>query len=72
MGMFTHLPADSFVKAAEKSGVTPAALASGYTVFFIYSTVIGVFAIALAFVVARKDVTPSLQTSPSPVEQSSS
>ena len=66
MGMFTHMPADSFVVAAEKSGVTPAALASGYTVFFIYSTVIGVFAIALAFVVAHRESKPSLQANPSP------
>ena len=72
MGMFTHMPADSFVAAAEKSGVTPAALASGYTVFFIYSTVIGVFAIALAFVVAHREAKPSLQANPSPVEQSPS
>jgi PAT family beta-lactamase induction signal transducer AmpG len=34
--------------------VTPAALGAGYVVFFLYSTVIGVFAVALAFVVARK------------------
>jgi PAT family beta-lactamase induction signal transducer AmpG len=68
MGMFTHLPADSFVHAAEKSGVTPAALASGYTVFFVYSTLIGVFAIMLAFVVARKEKKPSLQASPSAIE----
>jgi PAT family beta-lactamase induction signal transducer AmpG len=68
MGMFAHLPADSFAQAAEKSGVPPAALASGYTVFFVYSTLIGVFAIALAFAVARKEKKPSLQASPSAIE----
>ena len=55
MGLFADLPAESFSKAAEKSGVTPAALASGYTVFFLYSTLIGVFAIVLTFMVARKE-----------------
>ncbi len=39
---------------AASSGVTPAAVGVGYVVFFLYSTVIGVFAIVLAFVVAAK------------------
>lgn len=68
-GMFAHLPAESFAHAAEKSGVPPAALASGYTVFFIYSTVIGVFAVALAFFVGRKETKPSLDAIPSAIEQ---
>jgi PAT family beta-lactamase induction signal transducer AmpG len=34
--------------------VSPAALGSGYMVFFLYSTLIGVFAIALTFAVARR------------------
>jgi MFS transporter, PAT family, beta-lactamase induction signal transducer AmpG len=54
-GMFTNLPPESFGKAMEKSGVSPAALAAGYSVFFIYSTVIGVFAVVLAFMVAAKE-----------------
>ena len=70
-GMFAHLPADSFTHAAEKSGVPPAALASGYTVFFIYSTVIGVFAIVLAIFVARRETKPSMEALPSAIEQSS-
>jgi MFS transporter, PAT family, beta-lactamase induction signal transducer AmpG len=53
-GLFARLPAGSLVEGAATSGVTPAALGAGYVVFFLYSTVIGVFAIALAFVVARK------------------
>ena len=69
-GMFAHLPPESFAHAAEKSGVPPAALASGYAVFFIYSTVIGVFAIALASLVARKETKPSIETVPSAVEPS--
>jgi len=42
------------VEGAATSGVTPAALGAGYVVFFLYSTVIGVFAVVLAFIVARK------------------
>ena len=41
--------------AAERiRGVTPAALGAGYIVFFLYSTLIGVFAIVLAFIVAAR------------------
>jgi len=53
-GLFANLPAGSLAQGAATSGVTPAALGAGYVVFFLYSTLIGVFAIALAFVVARK------------------
>jgi PAT family beta-lactamase induction signal transducer AmpG len=58
-GMFAGLPPESFAQAVERSGVSPAALGAGYTVFFIYSTVIGAFAVALAFVVARRELKPS-------------
>ena len=53
-GLFVNLPAGSLVQGAATSGVTPAALGAGYVVFFLYSTIIGVFAIVLAFVVAAK------------------
>ena len=52
--LFARLPAGSLVEGAATSGVTPAALGAGYVVFFLYSTVIGVFAIFLAFIVAAK------------------
>ena len=45
---------DALVSGAAKTGVSPAALGSGYMVFFLYSTLIGVFAIGLTFAVARK------------------
>jgi PAT family beta-lactamase induction signal transducer AmpG len=51
---FNRLPADAFATAVEKSGVPPAALGAGYFTFFIYSAVIGVFAIFLTFVVVRR------------------
>jgi PAT family beta-lactamase induction signal transducer AmpG len=45
---------ENFAQAMERSGVTPAALGSGYVVFFTYSALIGVFAIVLAFAVERR------------------
>ena len=45
----------NFAAAYERSGVTPAALGTGYVVFFAYSALIGVFAIALALAVLRRD-----------------
>ena len=44
----------ALTEGAAKTGVTPAALGSGYVTFFLYSTVIGVAAIVLAFVVAAR------------------
>jgi len=52
--LFTALPPESYASAMEKSHATPAALGVGYMVFFIYSTVIGVFAIVLTFVIAAR------------------
>jgi PAT family beta-lactamase induction signal transducer AmpG len=52
--LFARLPEGSLAAGAATSGVTPAALGAGYVVFFLYSTIIGVFAIVLAFVVAGK------------------
>lgn len=60
-GLFSRLPPESYATALEKSGVTPAALGSGYMVFYLYSTVIGVFAIVLAFMVARRQPEPVVE-----------
>jgi PAT family beta-lactamase induction signal transducer AmpG len=49
-GLFTGLPPESFAQALQKSGVGPASLGSGYTVFFLYSTLVGIFAVVLTFV----------------------
>jgi MFS transporter, PAT family, beta-lactamase induction signal transducer AmpG len=43
----------NFAAAVQRSGVTPAALGSGYIVFFCYSAMLGVFAVALSLVVER-------------------
>jgi PAT family beta-lactamase induction signal transducer AmpG len=45
---------ENFVRAIERSGVTPAALGTGYIVFFTYSALIGVFAVMLALAVQRR------------------
>jgi MFS transporter, PAT family, beta-lactamase induction signal transducer AmpG len=68
-GWFAGLPPESFAKSVERSGVSAAALGSGYTVFFIYSALVGVFAVVLAFVVAsrRAKLSPGLATK-TPVE----
>ena len=48
-----HAPGN-FVTAVERSGVSPAALGTGYIVFFAYSALIGIFAILLAVAVRRR------------------
>jgi len=52
--MFVRLPPEAFAGAMEKSQVSPAALGAGYLVFFLYSSLIGVAAVILAFMVARR------------------
>ncbi len=46
---------ESFATAVQRSGVSAAALGAGYIVFFAYSALIGVFAIALSFAVQRRN-----------------
>ena len=57
-GLFGGLPPESFAGAMQRSGVSPAALASGYAVFFLYSCAIGVFAVVLTMVVMRARTVP--------------
>jgi PAT family beta-lactamase induction signal transducer AmpG len=44
----------NFAAAVERSGVAPAALGTGYIVFFTYSALIGVFALLLSLAVQRR------------------
>lgn len=53
-GLFAHRSPDSLVSGAAASGVTPEGLGAGYFTFFLYSTILGVFAILLAFYVAKR------------------
>ena len=48
------LPPESFAQSVERSGVSAAALGSGYVAFFIYSAMVGVFAVVLTFIVASR------------------
>jgi PAT family beta-lactamase induction signal transducer AmpG len=52
--LFSGLPPQAYAGALEKSQVTPAALGAGYLVFFLYSAVLGVAAVFLAFLVAAR------------------
>lgn len=45
----------NFATAVERSAVTPAALGAGYITFFLYSTLLGVFAIGLSLAVLRRE-----------------
>lgn len=58
-GLFANRPAQSFATAVEKSGVSPEALGAGYVLFFLYSALIGVFALVLAVVVQRRTSAPA-------------
>lgn len=53
-GFFATYAPDNFATAVERSGVSPAALGTGYVVFFAYSALIGVFALVLSFLVLRR------------------
>jgi PAT family beta-lactamase induction signal transducer AmpG len=57
--LFSALPPEAYASGAAKSGVTTAALGAGDVVFFLYSAVIGVVAIVLAFIVAARQGKPA-------------
>jgi PAT family beta-lactamase induction signal transducer AmpG len=52
--VFLAYAPDNFATAVERSGVTSAALGTGYVVFFMYSALIGVFALLLSVAVLRR------------------
>jgi MFS transporter, PAT family, beta-lactamase induction signal transducer AmpG len=52
--LFSDLPRASFAAGATELGVSAAALGVGYTVFFLYSCLVGLAALVLALVIARK------------------
>jgi len=57
-GLFARLPPQAFAHAMEKSHVSPAALASGYVVFFGYVALLGTFGVALSIIVAARTPQP--------------
>ena len=52
-GWFAGVSPETFARAFERSGVSPAALGSGYVLFFVYSCAIGIFGVVLAYFVVR-------------------
>jgi len=63
-GLFAGLPAEAYAAAVEKSGVSAAALGAGYVLFFVYSALIGVVGIVLAFMVAARQPRPPESAEP--------
>jgi PAT family beta-lactamase induction signal transducer AmpG len=63
-GLFTSMSADAFVGSSSIK-VAPASLGVGYSVFFIYSCLIGVLAIILTLIIIRKQPVAGAAT-PSP------
>jgi PAT family beta-lactamase induction signal transducer AmpG len=53
-GLFGNVAAGSYATAIERSGVSPAALGTGYLVFFTYSALTGAVAMVLAIMVWRR------------------
>jgi PAT family beta-lactamase induction signal transducer AmpG len=53
--LFSGLPAHVYGESASKLGLAPAALGTGYIVFFLYSFLIGVLAIGLAFMINARE-----------------
>jgi PAT family beta-lactamase induction signal transducer AmpG len=68
-GLFADLPPESFAEALQKSGVGPSSLASGYIAFFMYSTLIGIFAVILTFVLTLRRKEPAEAVPPTPAVQ---
>jgi MFS transporter, PAT family, beta-lactamase induction signal transducer AmpG len=57
-GLFGGMPAETYSRASD-IGVSPAALGTGYVVFFIYSALVGVAGIVLAIIVASRKKAPA-------------
>ena len=71
--VFESWAPQNFAKALERSGVSPAALGTGYTVFFTYSALIGVFALLLSLAVHRRQEREArLETQAEPAPQTGS
>ncbi|MBY0562664.1 MAG: MFS transporter [Hyphomonadaceae bacterium] len=64
-GLFQNLPPDAFARASDL-GVSPASLGAGYVLFFFYSCLVGVAALVLALMIARKRETAPPQAQPAP------
>jgi PAT family beta-lactamase induction signal transducer AmpG len=61
----------NFATALARSGVTPAALGTGYVVFFAYSALIGVFAVVLSLLVEQRQRRGTVGSEPRSGERNS-
>jgi MFS transporter, PAT family, beta-lactamase induction signal transducer AmpG len=57
--LFSDLPPAAFADAAADLGLSAAALGAGYAVFFLYSCVVGLAALALALIIAGRQRRPA-------------
>jgi PAT family beta-lactamase induction signal transducer AmpG len=67
--LYSGLPPGSFTDAAAALGVSAAALGAGYMIFFFYSCLVGLVALALALVIAAKrrgSAVPGEREAPAP------
>jgi PAT family beta-lactamase induction signal transducer AmpG len=64
-GFFDNLPANAFARATD-IGVSPASLGAGYVAFFLYSCLVGVAALVLAVMIARRQRPASEATAETP------
>ena len=51
---FTAMSPTAFAKLSEERGISASAFAAGYMTFFLYSAAIGILALVLAFLIARR------------------
>jgi MFS transporter, PAT family, beta-lactamase induction signal transducer AmpG len=58
---FAHLPPETFAEAGKKLNVSGGAMAAGYTSFFMYTALMGVIGIILAFIVTRGEARQILE-----------
>jgi PAT family beta-lactamase induction signal transducer AmpG len=63
--LFQNLPADAFARSTDL-GVSPASLGAGYVLFFFYSCLIGLVALVLALMIARRQLPSKSAAQPAP------
>jgi MFS transporter, PAT family, beta-lactamase induction signal transducer AmpG len=66
-GLFSDLPPTSFAAGAADLGVSAAALGAGYTVFFLYSCLVGLVALVIALIIVRRQVRSAARGRTAPV-----
>lgn len=60
--LLDRLPPEALAAGAAQTGVSPQALGAGYLVYFFYSAAVGILAVGLVFIVARRTNRPAADT----------